>query len=164
MKIKHVLFPCGDLTLEGACYYPADPGKFPGVVICHPHPLYGGSMGNKVVREIASALIKHSIIAFTFNFRGVGKSQGNYGNGIDEKKDVVAAIDWLSSQPEVEKSKIGLAGYSFGASVALPEACDDPRVSALALISPALLDQPKMEQLRNCTMPGLIICGMQTST
>ena len=159
MKSKSILFPCGDLTLEGTYYYPGTPGKFPGIVICHPDPLYGGSMNNNIVREVASTLTKHSIVAFTFNFRGVGKSQGSHGNGRDEKNDVAAAIDWLSSQLEVENSQIGLAGYSFGASVALPEACHDPRIKALALISPALLDQPKMDQLRNYTMPGLTIFG-----
>jgi alpha/beta superfamily hydrolase len=116
-------------------------------------------MDNIVIREVASSLTEHNIIAFRFNFRGIGKSQGRHDNGTGEIEDVRAAIDWLLTQPEVVKSKTGIAGYSFGASVALPEASADKRVKVLALISLALLNPTKMEQLRNYTMPRLVICG-----
>jgi alpha/beta superfamily hydrolase len=159
MKTKSVRFPCGKLELEGCCYYPDGGGKFPGVVLCHPHPLYGGSMNNNVVQTLASDLVKKSIVALMFNFRGVGRSQGEFDNGNAEQEDVSAALDWLEAQPELDKSKLGVAGYSFGASVALPEACHDPRVRALALISPALMDQAKIAQLKDCQIPKLIVSG-----
>jgi hypothetical protein len=98
------------------------------------------------------------MIAFLFNFRGVGRSQGSF-SGIDEQEDVAAAINWLALQHEVDTDKIGLAGYSFGASVALPEACRDPRVRALALVSPGLIEQINIAQLREYTVPKLIISG-----
>lgn len=159
MKTKSVMFPCGKLKLEGSCYYPDGKGKSPAVVLCHPHPIYGGSMDNNVILALASALVKKSMTAFMFNFRGVGKSQGSFGGGVDEQEDVAAALDWLVAQPEVDNSKLGVAGYSFGAAVALPEACRDPRVRALALISPALMEQAKITQLRDCKIPKLIVSG-----
>jgi alpha/beta superfamily hydrolase len=159
MKNKDVLFPCGQLQLEGVCYYPDGAGKFPGVVLCHPHPRYGGSMINNVILELATVLPSKGIIAFIFNFRGVGKSQGSFDSGIGEQEDVKAAIDWLVSQPEADTGRIGVAGYSFGASVALPETRHDPRVRALALISPALMDDPKISHLSDYPIPKLIISG-----
>jgi alpha/beta superfamily hydrolase len=159
MKTKNVFFPCGKLKLEGFCYYPDGKGKFPAVVLCHPHPVYGGSMDNNVILALASALVKKSIIAFMFNFRGVGRSQGSFGGGIDEQDDVAAALNWLVAQREADTGRIGLAGYSFGALVALPQACRDPRIRAVALISPAIMEQGTIAQLKNCTIPKLIISG-----
>jgi alpha/beta superfamily hydrolase len=159
MKTKNIFFPCGKLQLEGVCWYPDKNDKFPCVVLCHPHPMYGGSMNNNVIMALASALPPKGIIALMFNFRGVGKSQGSFDNGIGEQEDAKAAVDWLVAQPEVDADKIVMAGYSFGASVALPEARHDPRVRALALISPALIDEPKMAQLGDYPIPKLIICG-----
>ena len=160
VRQKTVSFPCGNLTLEGLCYYPENDGTFPAVVLCHPHPLYGGSMNNNVIRSLGSTLISKSIIAFMFNFRGTGESEGTFGGGIAEQKDVSAAISWLSSQPEVDAGRIGLAGYSFGAIVASPVACDDKRVKAMALISPPL-EASQTSCLKDCTMPKLIISGTE---
>ena len=115
-------------------------------------------MDNNVMLVAASAVVNRSIIAVMFNFRGVGGSEGSYGGGIAEQEDVAAAISWLVSQREVERDRIGLLGYSFGAAVALPVACADERVKAVALISlPA--GQSQISQLKGCTKPKLIICG-----
>jgi hypothetical protein len=127
-------------------------------VLCHPHSLYGGSMDNNVILAASSALVERATIAFMFNFRGVGDSQGSYGDGIAEQEDVKAAISWLISQPAVDSNRLGLMGYSFGAAVALPVACDDDRVKAVALVS--LPPGPsQLSQLKGCTKPKLIICG-----
>ena len=75
-------------------------------------------------------------------------------------EDVTAAINWLTSQPETDVGKLGLLGYSFGAMVALPVACDDERVKAMALISPPL-EQSQISQLKECVKPKLIMCGTQ---
>ena len=151
-------FPCGELALQGICYLPDSDGVFPAVVLCHPHPLYGGSMDNNVIMALSSALVERSTIAFTFNFRGVGGSQGSYGDGIAEQEDAKAAISWLVSQPAVEGNRLGLLGYSFGAAVALPVACIDARVKAVALIS-LPHGQPQVSQLKGCTKPKLMVCG-----
>jgi len=159
MRTKSLMFPCSKIKLEGSCYYPEGKGKFPAVVLCHPHPVYGGSMNNGVIMALASALVRKSIIAFMFNFRGVGKSQGSFGGGIEEQADVDSALNWLTQQREADADKIGLAGYSFGAFVALPQACRDSRVKALALISPAVVEREATALLKNCTIPKLIISG-----
>jgi len=115
-------------------------------------------MNNNVILAASSALVEKSIVAFMFNFRGVGNSQGNYGDGIAEQEDVAAAVSWLISQPAVDSNKVGLLGYSFGAAVALPVACADERVRAVALISmPA--GSAQLSQLRGCLKSKLLLCG-----
>ncbi len=76
MKKAKVGFHCGKLSLEGVLALPEGIGPFPTVIICHPHPLYGGSMDNNVVGSISEALTQASIISFKFNFRGVVISEG----------------------------------------------------------------------------------------
>ena len=158
MKQRHTLFPCGKLTLEGVYYLPQNPGNFPGVILCHPHPLYGGDMNNNVITDLASHLADNDIAAFTFNFRGIGQSQGSFDNGIGEINDARAALDWLIVQQEINADKIGIAGYSFGASAALPAACTDDRIKGVALISPSLHEQ-HIPQIQQCSIPKLIVSG-----
>jgi alpha/beta superfamily hydrolase len=114
-------------------------------------------MDNNVILSVSSALVEKSIMAFMFNFRGVGGSQGSFGGGIAEQEDVAAAISWLISQPVVDSNRVGLLGYSFGAAVALPVACADERVKAVALISMPPASQ--VSQLRGCLKPKLMACG-----
>jgi uncharacterized protein len=115
-------------------------------------------MDNNVVTAIGSALAGRSIAAFMFNFRGVGSSQGSFGGGKAEQEDATAAISWVVAEPEVDGNRVGLSGYSFGAAVALPVACADDRVRALALISmPPGAEQ--VSQLKSCAKPKLLICG-----
>ncbi len=76
MNSTHTTFPVGDIILEGELYRPEGPEPFPGVIVCHPHPLYGGNMLNNVVTAICQVLAGCSIVAFSFNFRGMGNSVG----------------------------------------------------------------------------------------
>jgi hypothetical protein len=115
-------------------------------------------MWNSVVTAIWQALFRHSIAAFRFNFRGVGNSEGSYGKGIAEREDAKAALDFVLSTPGIDSKKIGLAGYSFGAMVALPVALQDERVSRLALVSAPLLDS-NWEQLKRYRKPKLYLVG-----
>ncbi len=158
MKRRGVVFSCGSLKLEGIYFDPESHGSVPAVVVCHPHPLYGGSMRNNVTYAIAGALAEVTIAALLFNFRGVGKSQGSFGGGSTEQQDVEAALGWLSDQNGVEREKLGLAGYSFGGGVALPVACRDARVKGIALISPYFESSPS-GLLKTCSKPKLIIGG-----
>ncbi|MBI2830997.1 MAG: dienelactone hydrolase family protein [Chloroflexi bacterium] len=162
MKQREVTFPCGDIVLEGAWHLPDGAGKFPVVVVCHPHPLYGGDMWNNVVMAICDALPRKSIAAFRFNFRGVGRSGGAHGGGIAERGDVKAALSFVSSSQRVDAQKLGLAGYSFGASVAVPVAVEDERVKLLALVSPALSDSG-WKEAQKYTMPKLLLSGSEDS-
>jgi alpha/beta superfamily hydrolase len=153
---NRVKFPCGDLILEGMTVVPESKGPFPGVVVCHPHPQYGGEMNNNVVVPICLALAQASIASLRFNFRGVGASQGKFSEGVEEREDVISAISYLSTLESVDKERIGLCGYSFGGAVSLEVAPIDERVKALALISPEISTYAPMKQY---TKPKLIVCG-----
>ena len=158
MKSKRVIFPCGDLRLEGELHLPEGKGPFPVVIVCHPHPLYGGDMDNNVVMAVYFALVKSSIAVLRFNFRGIGNSSGSYGEGVGEQDDLQAALDFLSTLKEIDRQRIGLAGYSFGGMVAAYVAIKDNRVKQLALISPAL-NETGWVQLKKYASPKLILTG-----
>jgi len=154
----HTTIPGREISLEAVWHFPEGAGPFPSVIVCHPHPLYGGSMSSNVVFAICQALAQKSIAALRFNFRGVGKSGGEFGEGIAEQEDVKAALDFVASTANIDQKRKGLAGYSFGASVALPVAVQDERVSMLALVSPALSEEG-WEELRRYTRPKFVIAG-----
>jgi uncharacterized protein len=155
---KHVMFACGNIQLEGELQIPDGEGTFPAVVVCHPHPLSGGDMNSNVVLAICSALVKISIASLRFNFRGVGNSGGSYADGLGEKDDVKAALDFLSTIEKVDSKRIGLAGYSFGGLVAASVAIEDKRIKQLALISPAL-NEMGWVQIKSYSLPKLILVG-----
>ena len=158
MKPQQIVFPCGELKLEGLFCSVEAKEPVPAVAVCHPHPLYGGSMHNNVTYAIADALEKSGIAALLFNFRGVGRSQGSHGGGIAEQEDVRAAMDWLGVVKGVDVGRLGLAGYSFGAGVAFPVGCRDARVIAMALVSPYFEISP-FSLLKSCSKPKLILGG-----
>lgn len=115
-------------------------------------------MHNNVVMAVCEALYEKSIAAFRFNFRGVEGSQGSFGNGIAEQEDVKAAIDFVLTEPRVDKSRVGLAGYSFGAAVSLQVALKDERVRMLALCS-APMRGDTWERLENYKIPKIYLIG-----
>ena len=160
MAKRRVTFPSGALILEGVLDLPDGPGPHPAVVVCHPHPRMGGSMDNNVVMAACVGLSHVGIGSLCFNFRGVGDSQGSYGDGVGEHEDAMAAISFLESQPVVDSQRIGLTGYSFGAGVSVSVAPADPRVKALALVAPsARLGEQNGNPLAGYTMPKLIMTG-----
>jgi uncharacterized protein len=158
MKEQRVSFPSGNLILEGILLTPQSAGPFPAVIICHPHPLYGGSMDNNVVNSLSETLTRASLATFKFNFRGVGRSQGEFGQGMGEQEDVEAAIAFVSKVTEVDSERIGLAGYSAGAGFGLAASFDDDRIKALAGISPPLT-KLDFKLLRSWPKPKFIILG-----
>jgi alpha/beta superfamily hydrolase len=110
-------------------------------------------MQNNVVVALCEALAAQGFAALRFNFRGVGRSGGTHGGGEREREDAGAALDFLASQPDVDASRLGLAGYSFGAVVAL--STDDRRLAAIAAVSPPLADKPPLK----LTCPTLFVFG-----
>jgi alpha/beta superfamily hydrolase len=129
-------------------------------VVCHPHPLYGGTLHNKVVFHTMKALQTFGFPVLRFNFRGTGLSEGEHGNGIGEVEDVRAALDWLEREFTLP---VVFAGFSFGAAVGLRAAYADEHVRALiALGLPAVAVEDcvyDFEFLRGCTKPKLFVSG-----
>jgi len=158
MKRTRVSFSSGGLVLEGILAMPEGTRPFPAVIICHPHPLYGGSMDNNVVNSLFEALMEVPFVSFKFNFRGVGASQGEFGQGIGEQEDVQAAISFVSTVKAVLSRRIGLVGYSAGAGFGLPIGFKDDRIGALAAISPPL-NMFDFGFLQTCPKPKLLISG-----
>lgn len=126
----------GGLSIEGMLHLPKDAAdKVPGIVICHPHPRYGGDMNNNVVVGLTDRLVKDGFAVLRFNFRGVGGSDGAFDWGGGETDDADAALETLSLRDEVDGSRIGIAGYSFGAAVAIQSATDSTMAHAVAAIA-----------------------------
>ena len=131
---RDVAIPCGDITLEGLLHTPDGTGPSPGIVVCHPHPQYGGDMYNNVVGALVRAALDSGFAALRFNFRAVGESEGAHTGGQAEPDDVRAAFAILAGQPEIESGRVALADYSFGAMMALL-ASPDVSPTGLALVS-----------------------------
>jgi len=125
------------------------------VVISHPHPLYGGEMGNQVVGIIQEVFGGKGWTTLRFNFRGVGRSQGEYDEGVGEQEDVRAAVRYLK---DLGIKEIFLAGYSFGAWVNARAALDDPDVKGSILVAPpqAMMD---FSFLKDDSKTRLVIAG-----
>ncbi len=125
-------------------------------LVCHPHPLYGGTMHNKVVFKVAQALQILGMPALRFNFRGVGHSTGTYDEGRGEMDDVRFALEFLSRR--YPGLPVILSGFSFGAYVALRVAAIDDRVRAMiGLAVPARMFEG--EYLQEWHKPKLVIQG-----
>jgi alpha/beta superfamily hydrolase len=130
--LQSVKFGGSGFVLEGRLYYPQGRAPAAAVVICHPHPQHGGDMHNSVVSTIVNGVTGAGAIAMTFNFRGVGESQGSFDGGIGEQDDVRAALAFARSLPHIEQ--VGLAGYSFGAGMAANVVDSSiPRLGLIAL-------------------------------
>jgi hypothetical protein len=128
---EKITFLSGRYRLEG--YWQAG-ARDKGVVITHPHPLYGGTMDNPIVESVQSTFQQDGYATLRFNFRGAGGSQGNFDNGLGEQDDVRAAIAYIEN---MNVSAIDLAGYSFGAWVNAGVAADSrTSIEAMMMISP----------------------------
>lgn len=103
-------------------------------VLCHPHPLYGGTMNNKVITTLGRAFASQGIASVRFNFRGVGESHGQYDNGFGEVEDTLAVIDWL--QPLYPNAALWLAGFSFGSYIAAQTALQRKTQQLISIAPP----------------------------
>jgi hypothetical protein len=158
MQEQKVFFNSGGIKLEGILTLTKTHNPSPAVVVCHPHPQYGGNMHNNVVTGITDVLSKQGFITLRFNFRGVGDSEGTYSGGVEEVKDAKGAIDFLSKADHLETNSIFLVGYSFGAMVGLQVADKDERIRGWVGISPpvAMYD---FSFLKGSFKPKLLLFG-----
>jgi uncharacterized protein len=136
------------------------PGATHAALVCHPHPVYGGTMHNKVVFHTAKALNSFGFPVLRFNFRGTGLSQGKHDHGRGEIEDVRTALDWLDT---VYHLPLIFAGFSFGAAVGMAAACPDSRVkAAIALGLPLVMVEERgydLGRLQTCAKPKLFLSG-----
>ncbi|MDE3109093.1 MAG: alpha/beta hydrolase, partial [Acidobacteriota bacterium] len=142
--------------LEALLWTAANAQPIFSALVCHPHPLFGGTMHNKVVYQAAKALHECGAPVLRFNFRGAGLSEGVHDQGRGERDDVRAALDYLAA--EFPALPILLAGFSFGSSVGLRVGCGDGRVTEL--IGMGLpVNNVDMSFLQTCEKPKLILQG-----
>ena len=125
-------------------------------VVCHPHPLYGGTMHNKVVFQVARTLDQLGLPVLRFNFRGAGMSEGEHDHGSGEAEDVRAGLDFVADQ--CPGLPLLLAGFSFGAWVGLRVGCADARVAELVSLGLPANDSD-LSYLRDCSKPKLVVQG-----
>ncbi len=129
-------------------------------LVCHPHPLYGGTLHNKVVFHTMKALHNFGFPVLRFNFRGAGLSQGEHDGGRGDVDDVRTALDWLDGEFHLP---LIFAGFSFGAAIGLQAACPDARVKAVIALGLPLapIDERSYEYafLQTCAKPKLFLSG-----
>ena len=131
-------------------------------VICHPHPLYGGNLDNKVVFTLARVFQEAGIIAVRFNYRGIGASDGSYGEGRGELADLAAVMDWVRQQ--LPGLPITAAGFSFGGAIAAAYARDHAdQLCAVVLVSPAI-GHYGFEHADHVDVPVLLLQGEADET
>ena len=143
--------------LEAILWTPTTAAKPPlAALVCHPHPLFGGTMHNKVVYQAAKSLDSLGLPVLRFNFRGAGRSEGTHDRGQGEQGDVRAALDFLAVEfPAVPQL---VAGFSFGSLVGLRVACEDPRVSELIGLG-IPVNRSDFSFLSSCAKPKLFVQG-----
>ena len=156
------MYPAGNLfipsthgQLEAILKPPRGPIRGAALVL-HPHPLFGGTMHNKVVFRAAAALNDAGLVALRLNFRGVGQSTGEHDEGRGERDDVRAGLDYLAGN--YPNQQITLCGFSFGARVGLEVGADDERVARLISIGTPV-DKYDFSFLEQCRKPILFVQG-----
>lgn len=143
--------------LEAILWTPSDTLRPPiAAVVCHPHPLFGGTMHNKVVYQAAKSLDALSIPVLRFNFRGAGLSAGEHDRGVGERGDVLAALNFLAA--EFPAVALLVAGFSFGSLVGLRVGCEDARVSHLIGLG-IPVNSADFSFLHQCNKPKLFVHG-----
>ena len=134
-------------------------GATHAALVCHPHPLYGGTVHNKVVYRAMKALNEFGFPVLRFNFRGAGLSEGEHDQGRGEVDDVRAALDWLDAEFHLP---LIFCGFSFGAATGLRAACPDQRVKGMISLGTPVTADGRVYTYRflaDCTRPKLFVSG-----
>jgi uncharacterized protein len=116
----------------------SSPTKHGLVIVCHPHPLLGGNMDNALIIAICRALDARDLASLRFNFRGVKGSEGRFSNGPGEHDDLLAAMDAMAHWPGIDRRRMAVAGYSFGAGVALALMASLKAAKGFAVVAPPI--------------------------
>ena len=155
-QVKEILFTGPDGRLVGK-YKKGQSLNPPVALLLHPHPLYGGTMNNPIVMELYNIFDSLGFSTFRFNFRGVGKSEGKFDNGLGELADAAAALDWVQRQ-NPNTNQCWVSGFSFGAVICMQLLMRRPEITRFISVSP----QPNLYDfnfLAPCPASGLIVHG-----
>jgi hypothetical protein len=154
--MPEVNFNGPDGRLEGR-YHPSNRPQAPLALLLHPHPQHGGTMNNKIIYKLYQTFTKRGFSTLRFNFRGVGRSQGQFDNGQGELSDAASALDWMQTQNPNTRS-CWIAGFSFGAWVAMQLMMRRPEIDGFISIAPPA-SQHDFSFLAPCPASGMIIHG-----
>ena len=162
MRQSAVGFYSKRLELEGVVSSPTDggAGSGPAITVCHSHPMLGGNMNDPVVTTVCQTASRGGFVTLRFNFRGVGESQGEFSNGKEEHNDIKAALGLLRNWPSVNRKRIGIVGYSTGATIMLDGYRHLGRASAVVLIAPTLAAL-RGRRFRRDRRPRLVVTGSE---
>ncbi len=159
MRQSAISFRSGRLTLDGVLSTPEGlPDGVPALVVCHSHPMLGGSMDDPVVLAICRATDAAGTATLRFNFRSVGESEGRFTNGAEEHRDVRAALDVVRRWPGIDGKRVAVAGYSFGATMILRGFRRLKAARSVVLVAPTV-QSLQVEGFRRDDRPRLVIAG-----
>lgn len=154
---RNLFLPGPAGRLEAILWKPHSDARPPlAAVVCHPHPLFGGTMHNKVVYQVAKSLDALGLPVLRFNFRGAGLSEGKHDRGGGEQGDVRAGLDFLSD--EFQGTAQLVAGFSFGCWVGLRVGCAEARVTELVGLGTPV-NRSDFSYLHTCAKPKLFVHG-----
>ena len=155
-KIIEVFIPGPAGRIE-AKYFKSNKPTSPIAIVLQPHPQYGGTMNNKIVVELFQTFMENNFSVCRFNFRGVGKSDGEFDYGQGELADAAAALDWLEKE-NFDNSQCWVSGFSFGSLIAMQLLMRRPEINRFISVSP----QPNVYDfsfLTPCPSSGLMVYG-----
>ncbi|MEE8258361.1 MAG: alpha/beta hydrolase [Sphingomonadales bacterium] len=154
--MAEIIFNGPEGRLEGR-YHPAQEPNAPIALILHPHPQFGGTMNNKVVYNLFHIFVRRGFAVLRFNFRGVGRSQGVFDDGIGELSDAASALDWLQTiNPNA--SSCWITGFSFGSWIGMQLLMRRPEIKGFITVAPPA-DKYDFSFLAPCPSSGLIVQG-----
>ena len=156
--MPEVIFTGPAGRLEGR-YQPSTEKSAPIAIVLHPHPQFGGTMNNKIVYDLFYMFQKRSFTTLRFNFRGIGRSQGEFDHGSGELSDAAAALDWVQSLHPDSKS-CWVAGYSFGAWIGMQLLMRRPEIRGFLSVAPPA-NMYDFSFLAPCPSSGIIVAGGQ---
>ncbi len=139
-KVLEIFIPGPAGRLE-AKYYKSKKTTSPIAIVLQPHPQYGGTMNNKIVVDIFNTFKENNFSVCRFNFRGVGRSDGEFDNGQGELADAAAALDWLERE-NLDNSQCWVSGFSFGSLIAMQLLMRRPEINRFISISPSSRSTP----------------------
>jgi len=157
--MPEVIFNGPEGRIEGRYSPNLEDPTAPTALVLHPHPLHGGTMNNKVVYSAYQSFARNGFSVLRINFRGVGRSQGKFDNGVGELMDAATAMDWLQQQ-NPHSASFWISGFSFGSWIALQLLMRRPEINEFIAISPPV-NKPSYDFgfLSPCPTPGLIVQG-----